>query len=266
MTGALGAGMCVWILPLADTGTRGWRWIYAGSLVGLALVAVVARRLPESRRFERQHTDPPLATHRRRLWLLASAGFFVALFAAPAFQFQNDFLRQDRGFSAARITAFTLLTATPAGIGIIAGGRLADVHGRRIVGAIGLAGGTIATVVMFAVSGWPMWFWSLLGGVVGGLTVPALGVYRPELFPTGLRGKAAGVLEVIGVCGSAVGLIFVGRLADRWGSFAGPIAIVALAALGVAVLVLVAFPETAHRSLEDLNPEDEISAETSASP
>jgi MFS family permease len=266
MTGALGAGMCVWVLPLADTGIRGWRWIYAIALAGLALVAIVGRRLPESRRFEREHAEPHLATHRRRLWLLGTAGFLVAMFAAPAFQFQNDFLRTDRGFSASRITVFILLTSTPAGIGIVAGGRLADVYGRRIIGAIGLAGGTIATVLMFAVAGWPMWWWSLLGGIVGGLTVPALGVYRPELFPTALRGKAAGILEVIAVCGSATGLIFVGRLADRWGNYAGPIAIVAIAALFVAVLVVVAFPETAHLSLEEINPEDAISAETSASP
>jgi MFS family permease len=256
MTGALGAGMCVWVLPLADTGTRGWRWIYAIALLGLPLLAVVARRLPESRRFRRHHAETPLTSHGRRLRLLASAGFLVALFAAPAFQFQNDFLRQDRGFSAARITLFTLLTSTPAGIGIIAGGRLADVHGRKIVGAIGLAGGTIATVLMFAVAGWPMWMWSVIGGIIGGLTVPALGVYRPELFPTALRGKAAGLLELIGVCGSAVGLVFVGHLADRWGSYAGPIAIAGGAALAVAVMVLLWFPETAHRSLEELNPED----------
>jgi MFS family permease len=266
MTGALGAGICVWVLPLADTGVRGWRWIYVIALAGLALVIVVGRRLPESRRFERRHAEAGLAGHGRRLWLLATAGFLVAIFAAPAFQFQNDFLRRDRGFSAARITAFTLLTSTPAGIGIVAGGRLADVHGRRIIGAIGLAGGTIATVLMFAVAGWPMWWWSLIGGIIGGLTVPALGVYRPELFPTALRGKAAGILELIAVCGSATGLIFVGRLADRWGSYAGPIAIAAIASLAVAVLVVVAFPETAHRSLEELNPEDEISAAPSASP
>ena len=68
------------------------------------------------------------------------------------------------------------------------------------------------------------------------------------------------------MCGSAAGLIFVGRLADRWGSFAWPIAIVAIASLLVAVIVVVAFPETAHRSLEELNPEDAISAETSTSP
>ncbi|HEY2812856.1 MAG TPA: MFS transporter [Acidimicrobiales bacterium] len=263
MSAALGAGMCVWVLPLADTGTRGWRWIYVIALLGLALVAIVGRHLPESRRFERLPATEPspqtrTAGHQRRLWLLASAGFLVAVFAAPAFQFQNDFLREDRGFSAARITLFTLLTSTPAAIGIVAGGRLADVRGRRIVGAIGLAGGTIATVLMFAVAGWPMWAWSVIGGIVGGLTVPALGVYRPELFPTRLRGKAAGLLELIGVCGSAAGLIFVGHVADRWGSFAGPIAITGIAALAVAVLVLVAFPETAQRSLEELNPEDAV--------
>jgi len=58
----------------------------------------------------------------------------------------------------------------------------------------------------------------------------------------------------------------VGRLADRWGNYAGPIAIVAIAALFVAVLVVVAFPETAHLSLEEINPEDAITEETSASP
>jgi MFS family permease len=266
MAGALGGGVCVWALPLADTGIRGWRWVYTISLAGLGLVLVIARRLPESRRFERPHTLAPIAGHGRRLRLLAIAGFLLALFAAPSFQFQNDFLRQERGFSAARISLFVLLTNTPAAIGIVAGGRLADVRGRRVVGAIGVAGGIIATMIMFVVTGWPMWMWSIVGGIIGAMTVPALGVYRPELFPTGLRGKAAGILQVITVCGSATGLIFVGQLADRWGSFAGPIAIVGLVALSVAVLVLVAFPETAQRSLEELNPEDAISATPSTTP
>jgi MFS family permease len=107
-----------------------------------------------------------------------------------------------------------------------------------------------------------MWMWSVIGGIIGGLTVPALGVYRPELFPTALRGKAAGLLELIGVCGSAVGLVFVGHLADRRGSYAGPIAIAGGAALAVAVMVVLWFPETAHRSLEELNPEDAGTDET----
>lgn len=266
MTGALGAGMCVWALPLADTGTRGWRAVYALALLGLVVVVLVRRRLPESRRYEERHAAATAMSERaRRLALLAAIGFLAALFIAPAFQFQNDFLRRERGFSAARIALFTVVTSTPASIGIVAGGRLSDVHGRRVVGVVGLLGGTAATVAVFAAHGWPMWAWAIAGGVVGGLVVPALGVYRPELFPTALRGRAAGVLEVIALAGSATGLLTVGHLADRWGSYTGPIAIAGCSALAVAVLVLL-LPETAGHSLEHLNPEDVLSGPSAASP
>lgn len=256
MVGALGAGMCVWFLPLADLGTSSWRLVYAIPLLGVALVLRTGRALPESRRFERPHVQPPLEGHGRRLRLLAAVGFLGAIFVAPAFQFQNDFLRQERGFSAAHIALFTLITSTPGGIGIVVGGRLADVRGRRIVAAIGVVGGTIATVAMFLVAGWPMWAWSIVGSVVGAMTVPSLAVYRPELFPTGLRGKTAGIVEIIALSGSAVGLVVVGRLADHSGSFAGPMALAAIPTIAVVALIVFAFPETARRSLEDLNPED----------
>ena len=94
--------------------------------------------------------------------------------------------------------------------------------------------------------------------MLAGLTVPVINVYRPELFPTSLRGRASGLIEVIAVSGSALGLLVTGRLADRWGSYAHPIAMLAIPSLTVAVLMLVAFPETARRSLEDLNPEDRV--------
>ena len=256
MAGALGAGMCLWVLPVADLGERGWRVTYAVPLLGLAVVAAVARRLPESRRFERPHAATTLPTHGRRLALLAGAAFLGALFIAPAFQFQNDFLREEHGFSAARISLFTILTSTPGALGIVFGGRLADVRGRRLVGAVGVAGGTLAVVASFASSGWPLWAWAAVGSVVGGLAVPSLGVYRPELFPTALRGRASGVIGVVALTGSAIGLVTVGRLVDRWGSYAGPIALMAIGPLLMAVLVIVAFPETKSRELEDLNPED----------
>ncbi len=35
LTGGLGAGVCVWFLPLAGTGPGGWRWLYVIPLVGL---------------------------------------------------------------------------------------------------------------------------------------------------------------------------------------------------------------------------------------
>jgi putative MFS transporter len=139
------------------------------------------------------------------------------------------------------------------------------VRGRRLLGAVAIAGGTIATVLMFAVAGWPMWAWAVIGSVIGASAVPIIGVYRAELFPTGLRGRAAGTIDLVALCGSALGLVLAGTLADRWGGFAGPIALLAAGPLVVAALVLVAFPETARRSLEELNPEDELQA-SAASP
>jgi hypothetical protein len=51
--------------------------------------------------------------------------------------------------------------------------------------------------------------------------------------------------------------VLVGRLADRWSDFGGAMTVVAIAPLVVVGLVVLLYPETAHRSLEELNPEDE---------
>jgi MFS family permease len=256
MAGALGAGACVIALPLAGLGRRGWRLLYLVPLVGLLLVRVVARYLTESKRFGLPHQDAGLSSHTRRLWLLAASTFLLALFTVPASQFQNEFLRDERGFSAARISLFTILTATPGVIGVVVGGRLADVRGRRIVGAVGIAGGVGCTVLMFASRGWPLWAWSVAGSIVGAATIPALGVYGPELFPTSLRGKANGLIYGLGRLGSVVGLVAVGVLARRIGTLPPAFALMALGPAVLTVLVIVAYPETAGRELEELNPED----------
>ncbi len=259
MSSGLGAGVCIWVLPVADMGRGGWRVVYAVALLGLSLALLAHRRLPESRRFVRPHAaSPSLRDHSGRLILLAAAGFLAALFVAPAFQFQNDYLRTVRGFSAARISMFTIATGTPAVIGIVVGGRLADRRGRRAVGAVGTVTGALLLLLSFTTGGWALWAWATAGGIGAGMTVPSLGVYRPELFPTGLRGRAAGVIEAIALTGSGVGLLVVGRLVDQGHGYAAPLALMAVGPVLLAVLVLTLFPETARRELEDLNPEDGV--------
>ena len=256
MSTALGAGFCVMALPLADLGTEGWRLVYLIPLLGLPLVRVLARQLPESRRFVRPHTETQMAGHGRRFWLLAISGLLAGIFVAPASFFLNRYLDTERGFSAARISLLTITTNTPGAIGIVVGGRLADIHGRKIVGAIGLAGGAIATALFFATAGWQLWAWSVVGAIVGSMAVPALAVFGPELFPTSLRGRANGLITVIGLVGSLVGLLSAGYLSDRWGSFGPALWLLAAGPLAVALLVLAAYPETANLELEELNPED----------
>jgi len=193
--------------------------------------------------------------HGRRFLLLAVSGFLLNLFLAPAAQFSNEYLRTERGFSAGRIALFTFITATPGSIGIIVGGRLAE-RGRRVVAAIGVAGGVGATVLMFLVSGWPLWVWSLTGSILGAATVPALGVYGPELFPTSLRGRANGLITVPARLGSVAGLLAVGFLATSLDTLGPAMALLALGPAVLAVVIMVAYPETAHLELEKLNPED----------
>jgi putative MFS transporter len=256
MTQGLGSGMCLWALPLADIGEGAWRILFVLPLAYLPLIAVVARHLPESKRFEAPHVDAPVAGHGRRFWLLAATGLLLAFFATPASQLGNEFLREERGFSATGVSVFTMLTVTPAFIGIIIGGHLADVRGRRAVASIGIAGGAILTIAGFASHGTALWIFSLTGNMFAALVVPALGVYRPELFPTSLRGRAAGVLDGMALAGAAAGLLFVGNVVDAGNSYGTAFGLASLAPFAVVVLVLGLFPETAHRSLEDINPED----------
>ena len=256
MAGGLGGGLCVLALPLADLGTGGWRLVYLVPLAALPLTRGIARLLPESRRFTVARTGVAMRGNGGRLVLLAASAFLLALFTTPASQFQNEFLRDERGFSAARISLLTLLTNTPGAIGVVVGGRLADVRGRRLVGAVGLAGGVGATVAMFASSGWPLWAWSVVGAVVGGAVLPALGVYGPELFPTSLRGRANGVIGILGVAGGILGLLVAGNLSDRLGGLGPALTVLSLGPAVLVVLVLAAYPETAHRELEELNPQD----------
>lgn len=258
MAGALGAGLCVFALPLADLGERSWRILYLLPVALVPLIAWIARHLPESRRFRRPHATAGMAGHGKRFWLLAASALLINVFTAPASQFMNEFLRDERGFSAARITLFTISTNTPGAIGIIIGGRLADLRGRRVVGAVGVIGGTLATAAMFWVAGWGMWGLSIAGAIVGAAVVPALGVYGPELFPTSLRGRANGIITLLGVAGSSAGLLAAGALADSFGRFGPAFGILAIGPMLMALLVITAYPETAGQTLEELNPEDRL--------
>jgi len=256
MTGALGAGMALWVLPVADVGVRAWRLMYLMPLLFLPVVLRFGRLVPESRRYERPHRTVGFGGHYHRLALLAGASLLLFVFTAPQSQFRTEFLRDERGMSAAMVSLFVLATSTPASIGIVLGGRLADTRGRRRVGATGATVGAVLLALSFTLSGPAMWAAATLGSIFAATMVPALGVYGPELFPTSLRGRANGVINTVATVGSVIGLVLAGFLADELGSFAWALGLLAIGPLAMAAVVLAWFPETAWRELEDLNPED----------
>ena len=121
-----------------------------------------------------------------------------------------------------------------------------------------VAGGVGLTVVMYVSAGWALWVASAVGSIVGAAAVPALGVYGPELFPTTSRGRTNGIISAVGVVGSSVGLLLAGSLADEFGTFGPAMALLAIGPAILAVLVITAYPETAHLELEEINPEDRV--------
>ena len=256
MASGLGSGIAVMALPLADLGTGGWRLIYVVTLIWMVVAVDISRRLPETQRFERPHQIAP-PFDRRRFAILATVAVCANFFVAPASLFQNSYLKDIRGFDASTIALFTLITATPAGIGLIVGGRLAEFRGRRKLIAISVPVATLLLLASFSIGGAPMWVTAFGGGFIGGVAYPAIAVYRAELFPTGNRGRAAGLLTTAALLGGIAGIQLVGRLLDRGHSYTTVIGLVSLGQLVVVLMVLTRFPETAHRELEELNPEDQ---------
>jgi MFS family permease len=255
MASGLGAGIAVMALPLADISSSSWRLVYVVTLIWLVVAVDISRRLPETIRYERPHVvNPPF--DKRRFAALAIVAACANLFVAPASYFQNRYLREVRGFDAGMISIFTLTTATPAALGLVVGGRLADVRGRRHLIAVTIPIGTALVVTSFIVGGPPMWMAAFGGGFIGGIAYPAIAVYRAELFPTGNRGRAAGLLTAAALLGGVVGILLVGALLGDSDGYGGVMSVVATGQLVVVLMVLTMFPETAHQELEALNPVD----------
>ena len=76
------------------------------------------------------------------------------------------------------------------------------------------------------------------------------------MFPTSARGRANGIISLVGVAGSSLGLLAVGLLSDPLGGLGPAMALMAVGPAILFVLVLTRYPETAHHTLEELNPED----------
>ena len=186
--------------------------------------------------------------------VLAAVAVLGNLFIAPASLFQNGYLEDERGYSAALIAAFTLATATPAGIGLIVGGRVADVRGRRRLIAVCVPVAATLLVISYSVGGPPMWLAALVRGdhrgdrLSGARRVPQRAVPDRQPQPGLVPGHGRRPARRHRRAGDD------GRPARPWAHPRRVLGGWRSAQLLVVAIVLRWFPETAHRELEDLNP------------
>jgi MFS family permease len=220
---SLGTGIGLLLRPLGAGGDE-WRLLFGLSAVPLVALPFLARRVRESRAFQLPATRPSLAAvfrrgHAARFWPMALLSFAISAFTAPTANLLLVRLENVLGWSPGSASLLLAATSAPGvAIGLLAGGRLADVAGRRPTEAVAILIGVTGGVgVYFAETG-PLLaigiFLSTLGGSAFG---PAFASQRSELFPTDLRATAGAWIVNASVLGGITGFA-AGRFAvDAWG-------------------------------------------------
>lgn len=255
LAAGFGAGVPLALLPLAGIGAGGWRWLFWLSLVCVPVVWRCQRQLPESQRWARAPKGSRLrGAPGRHLALVCAGAALFALFATPAGQFEAQFLRHERHYSALAISVLEQLAGTVGALGVLFGGRLADTHGRRPVAAAAVAGSTVAVIASYATRSALMWVAAIVAQFFLYATGPALGVYGVELFVTRSRARAAGLVSAAAATGGVVGLLAVAGLDDWAGDFARAFGVISIAPLLLVALLLLAYPETAATELPESPP------------
>ena len=266
LAGGFGFALSVVALPIADIGDQAWRVPFALGTLALLLVRPIARTLSETTRYEAlaqteisrgRVRDIRDRGYGRRFLVMAAVVMLLNVFSAPSSQLTNTYLTDVRHFSNSGIALFrTVTTGIPGLFGLLIGGRLAEVRGRRPIAAVALTIATATQMVFFLASGPVIWFMSaasIIAASAGGI---ALGTLGTELFPTETRSTSNGLLGVIGVLGSALGFVLTGLLASSKGELGRAIAFCGIASLVAAIFLVPRLPESAALALDDVSPPD----------
>lgn len=248
-----------------------WRWLYVIGVPPLLLVALLRRRLGESRRFEAARDGGRLADTWRRIlgpdtrrWLsLVVVVTFLLQLTQQAQTFALDFLQTDRGQSATTAAAMLVVAGLPGIPIMVAAGGLSDRFGRRVVACGFAAASMIGGAGFFWLpASWgvpallPCMSLTLVGSMA---SFPVVQTYTTELFPTALRGSASSWSSSAGVLGRTASLALAAVLLTEFGQSATA---TLLGAGPLLALILIArlFPDTHGRELEETSGEEGLIA------
>lgn len=260
LLGSAGTGLGLMLRPLGAEGD-GWRLLFALSALPLLATPLLVMRLRESRAFVVPPRRPPLTSvlrrgHGARFWPLAALAFTVSAFTSPAANLALLRLEQELGWSAGGASLLLATTAAPGVIlGVLVGGRMADLVGRRPTEAIALFLGVSGGIAFYMLEGgWAMGFGIFASNFGAFAFAPAFTAHRTELFPTGILATAGAWIVNASILGGIAGFAAGRFVVDAWGI---PMTVSALGLMVLlSALLIVPLPETRGVTLVERDPLD----------
>ncbi len=251
--GSLGNGLGLLMMPIAARSENSYRLLFGLTMIGLLALPLLFNFLRESRAYV-QYEKP--VTFRRALaaglgkhfWPMAGMAFFIAAFSAPASNFAMERLINDLSWDAGPARFLLIVFSGLGATGLIIGGRIADVSGRKPISITAMALGIIGGIAFYTqTNGWLLAPAILVASLGAAMLSPAFAAHRSELFPTRVRATAAGWVTNVAILGSITGFSIGGLMIDSYGL---PTTITTLSSgLIIAMVMLIKLPETRGMSL-----------------
>jgi len=180
----------------------------------------------------------------RSFWLLAIAGVFTGA-AVSGFVGQLSPLLQEEGIGPG--TAALGLSAFALGqlIGRVGGGTLLDLFPPRRVAVLATLLPGTGFALLYLVDGSPLsaLLAAVMIGLLAGIELDVAAFFVARLFPIAQYSTIYGAINAVGWIGNAAGVVGIGVLHDRFGSYA-PAQLIALAFLAVAAVLFGQMRET----------------------
>ncbi|MFF7748738.1 MFS transporter [Streptomyces sp. NPDC007971] len=170
---------------------------------------------------EQTPTAQQAAGDRRRWFALAivMTAAFMDLVDVTIVNIAIPSIKQDAGASLSQIQWITAGYALAFAAGLITGGRLGDIHGRRRLFLVGIAGFTVASALCgFAVNPEMLVASRILQGGMAAMMVPQVLSIVHATFPAHERGKVFGLFGAIIGLGAVSGPLL-GALLTEWNLF-----------------------------------------------
>jgi putative MFS transporter len=261
---SLGSVVCAGVVPLLVKLPWGWRSVYLAGVPPLLIMAFARRNLRETARFEEERkagraVPRPLGRilrgpYRRRVLEVALAWGLTYVCTQTAVSFWKDYAVTELRLTdkaAGGVIVVAALVSMPL---VFAVGRAMDRLGRRrgaalvyTVTALGVLGAYQAPTGIALTC-------AVIAAVFGvSSVIPVLNAFTTELFPTEVRADAfAWANNVLGRSTYVLSPWVIGWLADRPGvGYRGAVSLTALFPLLALAVILVCFPETAGKELEE---------------